>query len=439
MTLQRSENVQRSAAGRIAFAAMSASAIEWYDFFIYASAAALVFGPQFFPGTSTTAGVLASFATFAVGFVARPAGGVIAGHFGDKIGRKPMLVGSLLLMAGCTTLIGALPSYESIGIAAPAILIVLRICQGLAVGGQWGGAMLMATECAPPGKKGYYGSLVQLGVPLGMILGNGAFLTMASVLDGEQFQSWGWRIPFLLSAVFVFVGVFIHRAVDETPEFEEVERVLAAKKAAGRRSPVVEVLRNHFSTIVLSASGYLIVGAAFYVLVTGMLDFGTRVLGMSKIFMLSAVLISSAAMIIALPVSAIASDRIGRKPVFFMGAAGIGLWSFALFPMVETTVPVVVVLALVIAMVPLSMMYGPAAALFTELFPAHLRYSGASLGYQLSNVIGGGFAPFIMVVLLEKTGSSLSIAAYLAILSVVAVVCLRMLAVKYAQPAEQSA
>jgi MFS family permease len=323
-------------ARRIALAATAAASIEWYDFFIYATAAALVFGPLFFPGANPAAAVLASFATFGVGFIARPIGGVIFGHFGDKVGRKPMLVIALGLMAVATTLIGLLPSYDTIGVLAPIALVLLRIWQGVAVGGQWAGAMLLATESAPPGKRGLYGSLVQIGVPIGMVLGNAAFLVLAGVLSDEQFMDWGWRVPFLLSAVFIPFVFYLHHRLDDTPEFKRAEEKLASQPLAQRRSPVLDVVRQHPKAVLLATSVFLVVGVAFYVLIAGLLDYGTRTLGFSKGSMLTAVLISVGTMVALLPLFAGLSDRLGRKPVYAAGAVVTGIWAFALFPLVET-------------------------------------------------------------------------------------------------------
>ncbi|MFC0107611.1 MFS transporter [Kibdelosporangium aridum] len=415
---------------RVALAAMVAASIEWYDFFIYATAAALVFGKAFFPGVSPVSATLASFATFGVGFAARPLGGIVFGHFGDKLGRKPMLVVSLLLMAVSTTLIGLLPTYASIGVFAPFALVLLRICQGLAIGGQWGGAMLLAIESAPPGKRGLYGSFVQVGVPIGMVLGNTVFLVVAAIVSPAQFDAWGWRIPFLLSSVTALIAFYIHRRVDDTPEYR------AAESPGRRRSPVIEVVRRHPTAVLFASSVYIVLSAAFYILAAGLLDYGTRTLGIPKSSMLLAVLVSVSSMVLTLPLFAALSDRVGRKPVFAVGAVATGISVFAVFPLVETLNVGLAILGLVITMTTIAMMYGPQAALFAEMFPAHLRYSGASLGYQIANVIGGGFAPFVMVLLLESTGSSLSVAVYIAVLAVIALVALAFISDRHEVDAE---
>lgn len=420
-------------ARRIALTAGLAASMEWYDFFIYGLAAALVFGPLFFPAANPVTGILVAFATFGVGFVARPIGGILFGHFGDKYGRKPMLVITLTVMPVATVLIGLLPTYSSIGIAAPILLVLLRICQGLALGGQWGGAILMATENAPEGKRGLYGSFVQSAVPVGLVLGNGVFLTVARLVSPEQFLSWGWRVPFILSAVFLVLALHIHFRIEDTPEFKAVEAKLASASQARRRSPVIDVLRQHPRQVLLAIGVFLVVNASLYVLVTGTLDYTTRTLGMPKDTMLIAILATMTPGIVIQPLQAYLSDRIGRRRVYAGGAIVLGIWSFAVFPLIETTNLALIILALGVAFTAMGAMYGPQAALFAEMFPAHLRYSGVSLAYQFSAVIGGGFAPFIMVLLLELTGTSLAVAGYLSALAVLALICLAFIGVNPAE------
>ncbi|MCE7010229.1 MHS family MFS transporter [Kibdelosporangium philippinense] len=424
-----SSTVSPTRGRKAAVAAMAAASIEWYDFFIYATAAALVFGKVFFPGVSPVSAILASFATFGVGFAARPLGGVVFGHFGDKLGRKPMLVASLLLMAVSTTLIGLLPTYATIGVFAPFALVLLRICQGLAIGGQWGGAMLLAIESAPPGKRGLYGSFAQVGVPIGMVLGNTVFLVVAAFVSPAQFDAWGWRVPFLLSSVTALVAFYVHRRIDDPHEYTQ--------PPGKRRSPVIEVVRQHPKAVLFASSVYIVLSAAFYILAAGLLDYGTRTLGIPKSSMLLAVLVSVSSMVLTLPLFAALSDRVGRKPVFAVGAVATGISIFAVFPLVETLNVGLAILGLVITMTTIAMMYGPQAALFAEMFPAHLRYSGASLGYQIANVIGGGFAPFVMVLLLESTGSSMSVAVYVAVLAVIALVALAFISDNHEVEARQ--
>jgi len=404
---------------KVLVAACAASAIEWYDFFIYLTAAALVFPALFFPADiDPVAGVLASFSTAAVGFFARPVGGVLFGHFGDRMGRKRTLVTALLLMGVSTTLVGLLPTYSTIGIWAAIALFVLRICQGLAVGGQWGGAMLLATEYAPPSKRGFYGSFAQVGVPVGLVLGNAFFLILAAVQTQEAFGAWGWRIPFIASIVLIGLAMYIQLRLEDTPAFRRLqERQQQAQEEEGgeaqQRSPVLQVIREHPKQILLAAGAFFVVNGAFYVMITGMLDYGTRDLGLSRSQMLTAVLISSFAQIIMLPAWSALSDRVGRRPVYLSGAVLLGLWSFPLFWLVDTRNFVLITVALLLGQLFLSMMYGPQAALFSEMFSRRVRYSGASIGYQLAAVFAGGLAPIIMVWLLDATGTSISVSLYM--------------------------
>src|ERR687889_2157575 len=398
---------------KVALAAMAGSAIEWYDFFIYLTAAALVFGPLYFPGTSEVAGVLASFSTAAVGFVARPVGGILFGHFGDRLGRKPTLVIALLTMGTATTLVGVLPTYATIGVAAPILLFVLRFLQGLAVGGQWGGAVLLATEYAPEGKRGFYGSFAQVGVPIGLVLGNTSFLILSAVLGESAFGAWGWRIPFLLSVILIGIALYIQLRLEDTPVFRRLEERQQEGEDAESGSPVLEVLRDHPKQILLAGGAFFVVNGAFYVLITGMLDYGTRDLGLSRSAMLTAVLISSVAQIVMLPAWSALSDRLGRRPVYLAGAVLLGLWAFPLFWLVDTRNTVLITVALLLGQLFLSMMYGPQAALFSEMFSRQVRYSGASIGYQLAAVFAGGLAPIIMVWLLDTTGTSFSVSLYI--------------------------
>jgi metabolite-proton symporter len=403
---------------KVLLAACAASSIEWYDFFIYLTAAALVFPALFFPADiDPVAGVLASFSTAAVGFFARPVGGVLFGHFGDRLGRKRTLVIALLLMGIATTLVGLLPTYSTIGIWAAVALFVLRICQGLAVGGQWGGAMLLATEYAPPDKRGFYGSFAQVGVPVGLVLGNAFFLVLAAVQTPEAFEAWGWRIPFLASIVLIGLAMYIQLRLEDTPAFRRLqERQQEAQEEgdeAQQRSPVLQVIREHPKQILLAAGAFFVVNGTFYVLITGMLDYGTRDLGLSRSAMLTAVLISSGAQILMLPAWSILSDRLGRRPVYLAGAVLLGLWAFPLFWLVDTRNIVLITVALLLGQLFLSMMYGPQAALFSEMFSRQVRYSGASIGYQLAAVFAGGLAPIIMVWLLDTTGTSFSVSLYI--------------------------
>ena len=403
---------------KVLLASCAASSIEWYDFFIYLTAAALVFPKLFFPADiDPVAGVLASFSTAAVGFVARPVGGVLFGHFGDRAGRKTTLVTALVLMGVATTLVGVLPSYAQIGIWAAVALFVLRICQGLAVGGQWGGAVLLATEYAPPNRRGFYGSFAQMGVPVGLVLGNAFFLVLSATLSSEQFGAWGWRIPFLASIILIGLAMYIQLRLEDTPAFrrlqETAQQTQQEDSGSRQRSPIMEVLREHPKQVLLAAGAFFVINGSFYIMITGILDYGTRDLGLSRSSMLTAVLISSIFQIAMLPAFSILSDRVGRRPVYLVGAILLGLWAFPMFWLIDTKSIVLIAGSLVIGQAFLSMMYGPQAALFSEMFSRRVRYSGASLGYQLASVFAGGLAPIIMVSLLSWTGTSLSVSFYM--------------------------
>ncbi|RSM61407.1 MFS transporter [Amycolatopsis sp. WAC 01376] len=422
---------------RAATAAALASSVEWYDYFVFGIAAALVFGKTFFPTTNPAAGVLASFATFAVGFLARPLGGIIAGSLGDKRGRKPVLVLAIALMGAATTLIGLLPTYDTIGIAAPILLVLLRLVQGVAVGAQWGGAMLLATEYAPPGKRGLYGSLVQLGVPIGVVLANTVFLIAAQVAPPSDFLTWAWRIPFLVGILVLGLAWYMHVKIDETPEYRRAEAKLTAEERGRAKSPLRDVLRDHKGTVLLAGGSFMVNTATFYILLNGVLDYATRHLGMSRTTVLVATLLISTLQLAIIPLSAKLSDRIGRLKIYTFGAAGVAIWAIPMFLLIDTASLPLFVVASFVGSLFLGIMYGPQAALFAELFTAEMRYTGASLGYQISAVVGGGLAPFIMVLLLESTGTSMSVSLYIIVLALISLGSIGLLA-KRAKRAEQS-
>ncbi|MFF9827933.1 MFS transporter [Streptomyces albidoflavus] len=415
---------------RVAGAAALASAVEWYDYFIFGIAAALVLGDLYFPADNPTAGVLAAFATFAVGFLARPIGGIVAGQLGDKKGRKPMLVLALTVMGLATTGIGLLPTYETIGVAAPILLVLLRIAQGVAVGAQWGGAMLLATEYAPEGKRGVYGSVVQLGVPIGVVTANSVFLAAGALTSDSAFTSWGWRVPFLVGLLVLILAWYIHTRVEETPEFRQAEQALAEKEKREQNSPLRTILRGHLGTVLLAGGSFAVNTATFYILITGILDYTTRELGMERGPVLAVSLCVSLTQLVLIPASAALSDRVGRLRVYAAGAAGIALWAVPLFLLVDTGSLLWLAVGTFVASCFLSIMYGPQAALFAELFTSEMRYTGASLGYQISAVAGGGLAPFLMVLLLEATGTSMAVSGYIIALSLIALLSIWSLARK---------
>lgn len=403
---------------KIAIMASAGAAVEWYDFFIYGTAAALVFPKLFFPPELPIfVAQLAAFSTFAVGFVARPIGGLLFGHLGDVHGRKRALVLAMLVMGAATVLIGLLPSYAAAGLLAPLLLVVLRFCQGLAVGGQWGGAALLAIESAPADRQGFYGSFVQVGVPLGVVLANTVFLVVSALMDSDSFLAWGWRIGFLLSIVLILIGLLIHLRVAE-PERETIAP--SAGRPAG--APLVRILREHGGRVLLAGGAFVANNTCFYIAITYSVAHGTANVGIARNVLLTAVMIGSLAMVPTLIACGALSDRYGRRGIFVLGALLSGLWAFAVFPLIDTSSPALVTLAISMQLVFVSFMYGPQAALFAELFPPELRYSGASLGYQIGTVVGGGLAPIVATALFEQYRSSMPIAIYLAAMCAISLV-----------------
>ncbi|MDA3646823.1 MHS family MFS transporter [Saccharopolyspora indica] len=398
---------------KLLIAALIASSIEWYDFFIYATAAALVFGHLFFPGASPLIGVLLSFATFWAGFIARPIGGLVFGHLGDKAGRKPAVVTCLVMMGAATFLIGVLPGAATIGVAAPVLLVVLRFLQGIAVGGQWGGIVLLLTENADGGRRGMAGTFGQMGVPLGVILGNVVFLVVGAALSPEAFLAWGWRIPFLASAVLAPVVLFIQLKIEDTPVFRDLRERKEKRDEQVVRAPLVEVLRTRKRTVLLGAGLLFATNSIFYISISGLLDYGTRELGMPRQTLLAISLVSSLVGVFVIFLSGALSDRWGRRPLILAGAGLLAVWAFPFFWLVDTATVLGVAVAAAVGSIGSSLTYGPLAAYLSELFEPRVRYSGASLAYQLAAILVSGGTPFIMTALLAATGSSASVSAYL--------------------------
>jgi metabolite-proton symporter len=431
----------------VALTALAGSSIEWYDFFIYGTAAALVFPGLFFPGFGDTGATILSYSTFAVGFVARPVGGLIFGHFGDKFGRKRALVTALILMGIGTTAVGLMPGYATIGILAPILLVTLRFLQGVCIGGQWGGAVLLATESAPSEKRGFYGSFAQMGVPVAVLISNIIFLIIAASLGDGALVAWAWRVPFLLSVLLIALGLYIQLKLEDTPAFRHLQEYRAqhqseeeqreAAEAAG--SPVWEVLRTYPKEIALAAGAFIAINANFYILITYILDYATAEVGLPQSTVLTAVLISSVAGLMAIAGFAALSDVIGRRVPYMAGAVLLGLWGlFAFWPLVDSGNPGALVLALVLAQIFLSMMYGPQAAFYSEIFTTKVRYSGASMGYQIGSVFGGALAPIIATSLLAATGTSLSIGAYMAVICAITGACAFLLAETYGRSMDET-
>ena len=391
-------NQKKSNMRKVALTALAGTSIEWYDFFLYGAAAALIFPSAFFGEIPETTALILSLLTFAAGFIARPIGGIIFGHFGDRVGRKKTLIAALVLMGISSTLIGLLPTYAMIGVTAPIILTLLRFAQGLAIGGQWGGAMLLVTESAPSNQRGYYGAFAQAGAPIGVILANLALIITSALVSEEFFNTWGWRIPFLASAVLILISMYIQLNLEDTKAFKTLATNSNNKSNEQvQRSPVLEAIRRYPKRIMLAAGAFLSVQVTFYILIAFMLAYGVASANMERDDMLTAVLIGCAIMVPLQFMFSAYSDRNGRKGIFMLGAILSGVWAFAIFPLVDTGNFWLIVLALAFGLIFLAMMYGPQAAFFTELFSTEVRYSGATLGYQFGAIIGGAFAPTIAV------------------------------------------
>ena len=386
---------------KVALTALAGTSIEWYDFFLYGAAAALIFPTAFFGEVPPTTALILSLLTFAAGFIARPIGGIIFGHFGDKIGRKKTLISALMLMGISSTLIGLLPTYAMIGALAPILLTALRFAQGLAIGGQWGGAMLLVTESAPANQRGYYGAFAQAGAPIGVILANLALIITSALVSDEFFNTWGWRIPFLASAVLILVSMYIQLNLEDTKAFKELAMHKNENQDDGQtaiqKSPIIVAVRKYPKRIMLAAGAFINIQVTFYILIAFLLAYGVQSAKMARDDMLTAVLIASAIMVPMQFLFSSYSDRNGRRGIFMLGAILSGLWAFAIFPLVDTGNFWLITLAVSGGMVFLAMMYGPQAAFFTELFSTEVRYSGATLGYQFGAIIGGAFAPTIAV------------------------------------------
>ncbi|MGY0489718.1 MFS transporter [Streptomyces sp. WG-D5] len=406
------------ASGKLLAAGLIGSSIEWYDFFLYGTAAALVFPQVFFPESSALTGTLLSFSTFWAGFLARPIGGVVAGHLGDRHGRKAMVVISMALMGVCTFLIGCLPGAGVLGAAAPLLLVLLRFVQGLACGAQWGGIALLLTESASPKRKGYAGTFGQMGVSLGVFLGNGAFLLASAVTSDEAFMSWGWRVPFLASAVLLPVVMYVQNKVEDSPEFRRLSEQAAAKSEREKvaRAPIVEVIRTKWRTVLLAAGLLAGTNCLFYISIAGVVSYAAEHLGLDK----------DAILLVALPTTAVGalfvlwagqlSDRVGRRPTVLVGAALIVLWAFPYFWLVNTGSLLWLGVAVLIGGFGQSLTYGPLAAYIGELFEPRVRYSGASLAYQIAALTISGGTPLIMTAIIGGTGGTTWVSVFVAVM-----------------------
>ena len=403
---------------QVVMASFIGTTIEWYDYFIYGTAAALVFPALFFPDFSELAGTLLSFSTFAVGFAARPLGGVIFGHYGDRIGRKTMLVLTLLIMGTATFLVGCLPTFETIGVWAPILLVVLRLLQGIGLGGEWGGAVLMAVEHSPDDRRGLNGSWPQSGAPAGLVLGTGAFAIVSTLAGDAAFQAWAWRVPFLLSVLLIGVGLFIRLRIYESPAFRRVQ-----ESQTEARMPIVDVFRTYPKNVVLGVGSRIGIDVSFYILAVYSLAHISTNLGLSQSVGLIAVSVAALLEVLAIPLFGSISDRVGRKPLLIGGAAFLGLWTFPFFGLLNTKSTLLIVLATIGGLsIGHAAVYSTQAAFYAELFGTRVRYTGASISYQIAGIFGGALAPLIATALFPVGGTVL-IATYVAAVCVLSVIC----------------
>ena len=401
---------KRTPLARVVTAAMIGTTIEWYDFYIYGMAAALVFNQIFFPQADPITGTMLAFATYALGFAARPLGGLVFGHFGDRIGRKKLLMISLVLMGAATFLIGLLHTYDQIGIAAPLLLIFLRLVQGFAVGGEWGGAVLTVAEYGDARRRGMWAGWVQAGVPAGNLMAAGGLAILSFVLSDADFIAWGWRIPFLASVVLIGVGYWVRASIAETPVFAETKATEGVSKA-----PALEVIRRKPKALAIGMGLRLGENISYYLITAFSISYLTDVVGLSRNVALQGLLVAAVAEFIAIPLFARLSDTVGRRPVYIIGALGMALWAFAFFRMLETGLTPNIFGAMIVGLVLHGAMYAPQAAFIAELFPTRTRYSGASLAYQVTSIFAGSLAPIIALALFRQSGSTASVAIYVAV------------------------
>ncbi|PBI91885.1 Inner membrane metabolite transport protein YhjE [Rhodococcus erythropolis] len=401
---------------KVALASLMGTAIEWYDFFVYSTAAVLVFNHHFFPGFDPATGTLLAFSTFTAGFVARPIGAIVFGHFGDRVGRKSMMVLTILIMGLATVLIGLLPTYDTIGVFAPILLVLLRLTQGFALGGEWGGAALMATEHAPAGRRGFFGSWAQAGLTVGLVLAMTVFLPL-NAMPEDQFMAWGWRVPFLLSAVLVITGLVIRSRVDESPEFDQVKDTQAVV-----RMPIIEVLRTCPKQVLLVAGAAMSPGILFYLLAVYNFVYADQG-SLSRTFMLTLVIVTSIIGFAVIPIAGALSDRFGRRRLYLLGLGLIAIIAIPLYWALGNDSPTLVIAMYVAATIAVYIPYSLQPAFFSDAFDPHIRYSGLSLGITLGHLMGSAIAPLIAGALLNATGTSLSISAYILAATVISFLC----------------
>ncbi|GAC1333368.1 MAG: MFS transporter [Collimonas sp.] len=412
----------QNSARKVIFASFIGTAIEFYDFYVYATAAALVIGPIFFPHDSPTAQALSAFVTFGIAFIARPIGAFLFGHFGDRIGRKSTLVISLLVMGISTMLIGFLPGYDSIGTLAPILLCILRFAQGIGLGGEWGGAALLATEYAPPGKRGRYGMFPQLGPSVGFLMANGLFLALALSLSDEQFKSWGWRVPFIFSAALVVLGLYVRMKIAETPVF-----AAALEKRERVKVPAITLFKHHWQPVMLGAVAMIVCYTLFYIATVFSLSYGVTTLHIPRQEFLALLCLAVVFMALATPLSAVASDRFGRRPVLIAGTLAAIAAGFTMQPLFGSGSTVAIALFLIIFLFLMGVTFAPMGALLPELFPTSVRYTGAGVAYNIGGILGASVAPYIAQLLAQRGGLAY-VGAYVSVaatLSLIAVLCMR--------------
>ncbi|MGW0751789.1 MFS transporter [Streptomyces sp. NPDC002587] len=407
---------------RLASASLAGTAIEFYDFFVYGTAAALVLGPLFFPSFSPLAGTLAAFGTFGVGFLARPLGSAVFGHIGDRYGRRPVLLASLLLTGLATVAVGCVPTYSSIGMAAPVLLLLLRFVQGLGLGGEWGGAVLLTTEHAPEGRRGLWSSFPQIGPAVGFLLANGLMLTLSATLTDGQFRAWGWRVPFWAAGLLALAGLWLRRSVEETPQFR-------ALTETGRRAeaPLTEVVRDHWRLLLLTGGALSVGYAVFYAVTTWSLAYATERLGVHRTVMLACIMAAVALKGLVTPLMALLGDRHGRRPLCLIGCAACVLWMFPFVALLRTADPLLMTVGLVVGLFGMVTMFAVVGAYLPELYAPRVRCTGAAVGYNLGGVLGGALTPIVATALADGSGPPWGVAVYLTGVALVSLACFALL------------
>jgi metabolite-proton symporter len=409
---------------KVVFASLIGTATEWYDFFLYGSAAALVFGTLFFPSSDPVTATLLAFGTYALGFAARPLGGVVFGHFGDRVGRKKMLVVSLMMMGLATIAIGLLPTYATLGIGAPILLLVCRLVQGFAVGGEWGGAVLMAAEHGREDQRGFWASWPQAGVAMGNLLATGVLFVLSAVQSDDAFNAWGWRIPFLLSAVLVFVGLWVRLSIEESPVFKEAQAEIAEKKDEASHVPILEVFKKYPREVLIAMGMRIAENTSYYIFTVIVITYIVEFAQQDKGPVLKALLIGSVVHFVWIPIVGAISDKVGRRPLYLLGAVGVAAWSFVFFGLLDSRSDGKIILAVVVGLMLHALMYAPQAAFFSELFGTSVRYTGASVGYQLASIFAGAIAPLVAVALLGdvKHPNTTAVSLYVTVASVLTII-----------------